>query len=203
MEVGQQGVDDAEFMAGIDEDFGLAATGANAGFSRLLSCEFEGADGGGADGYYAAAGGFGVVDGVGGRFGDFIGLAVEFMVFDVFRADGLEGSEAHVEGDFSGFDSTGLDLLENFRSEVEAGGGSGYGSAGFGVDGLIAIAIGGIVGAGDVGWERDVAEAVEAGEEVGDWAEADAALTVGSAGDDFGFEFGGGIWVGIGGIAEE
>jgi hypothetical protein len=71
---------------------------------------------------------------------------------------------------------------------VEAGGGGGDGSALAGVDGLIAVAIGGGVGAGDVGRERDVADFFHASEEVAHRSEADAALAEFAAGDDLGLE---------------
>lgn len=72
---------------------------------------------------------------------------------------------------------------------MEAGGGGGDGSALVGVHGLVAVAIGGGIGARDVGWKRDVADFLYAGEEVIDRSKADMALAKLSAGDDLGLEF--------------
>lgn len=61
---------------------------------------------------------------------------VEGEGFEVVFAEGLEGAEADVEGDFG---DGGLNLGEDFWSEVEAGGGSGGGTGVFGEDGLVAF----------------------------------------------------------------
>ena len=71
----------------------------------------------------------------------------------------------------------------------KSGGGSGDGSALAGVDGLVALAVGGRIVAGDVGRQRDVADLFDAGEEVVDGGEADVALAEFAAGDDLGLEF--------------
>ena len=59
-----------------------------------------------------------------------------------------------MEGDFG---AVRLALAEDFFSEVEAGGGGGDAAAFAGEDGLVAFSVGGIIGAADVGRERDVA----------------------------------------------
>jgi hypothetical protein len=118
---------------------------------------------------------------------------MEFVVFDLVDADWLEGSEADVERDFSGLDAAVAYAVENFLSEVEAGGGSGYRSTLLGVDGLIALAIARRVGAGNVGWERDMADAIEGSEEIvrglKGGLEADTALAELGAGEDFSLQF--------------
>jgi hypothetical protein len=91
---------------------------------------------------------------------------MEFVILDLIDANWLEGSEADVKRDFRGLDATLADAVENFLSEMEAGGGSGYRSSLLGVDGLIALAIAGRIGARDVGRKRDVANAIEGGEEI-------------------------------------
>src|ERR1700727_1257257 len=122
MEIGQHGADEAEFVAGVDEEIRVAGAGSD--FSvGLLSGKFQGADCGGSHGYDAAGG----AEGLGNfcrRFcGDRVKIGVKFVVFDYFGANGLESSEAHVEGDLGGFDAASFYSRENFRGEVESGGG--------------------------------------------------------------------------------
>ena len=115
-------------------------------------------------------------------------LGVEADVFDVLGADGLEGSEAYVEGDGFDLDAVCAELVEDLRGEVEAGGGGGGGAGLVREDSLVAVAVFGGVVAVDVGRQRHVADPVEDGEEVCDWGEAQGALAELSGGDDFGFE---------------
>ena len=150
---------------------------------------FERADRGGAYGYDAAGFAAGLTDLCGCCFGDRIGLRVQHVLFDFLDADWLERAKSDVEGDFRGLDAAIAEAGQNFRSEVEASGGRGDGSALAGVDGLVAVAIGGGIGAGDVGRERDMADLLDAGEEVVDRTEADVALAKFAAGDDLGLEF--------------
>jgi hypothetical protein len=107
-----------------------------------------------------------VVDGGSCVGGDGIGFGMEFVILDAVDADRLEGSQADVQSDVNGLDAALADSGEGFRGEVKAGGRGGYRSRLLGIDGLIALAIAGRIGAGDVGWERDVADAIESGEEV-------------------------------------
>lgn len=110
------------------------------------------------------------------------------MLFDVLDADGLEGAESHVESDFCALDAAVAEAGQDLRSEVEPGGGGGDGSSFAGVDGLVAVAIGGGVGAVDVRRERDVADLFHACKEVVHRSEADVALTKLAAGDDLGLK---------------
>ncbi len=121
---------------------------------------------------------------------------MNFVIFDAIGMHGLKCAEADVEGDLDGFDAAGADAVENRLREMETGGGRGDGAAGLRVDSLIAIAIGGGIGARDVGRERNVADAVEDVVKLGDRAGAvidrrktDVAFAEGSAGDDLGLEF--------------
>lgn len=145
----------------------------------------EGADGGGSDGDDTAVFAEGGVDGGGGFGREGVALAVEVDVFDAVDADGLEGAESDVEGDVGGLDAALFEGFEYFGREVEASGGRGDGAGLLGVDGLVALAVFGAVFAMDVGRERDVADAVEGGVEVGDGLEADGALAMFAVGDDF------------------
>lgn len=117
---------------------------------------------------------------------------MKFVILDAVDADRLEGSQADMEGDFGGLDSALADAVEDFRGEMKACGRSGDRSALLGVDGLIAFAIAGRIRTGDVGRERDVADAIEGGEEVVhalNGLKADAALAEFGAGQDIGLKF--------------
>src|SRR5277367_5586771 len=151
MEVCEQCVNDAELVAGIDKDVSFAAAGFDASFASLFPREFERAHGRGTDGDDAVAVRFREINGICGRCGDFVGLAVEFVVLDFSYAHGLEGAEADVESDFRDFNSTGANALENFGREVEARRRRGYRSSRFRIDGLVALAICWLVFAVDVG----------------------------------------------------
>ena len=86
---------------------------------------------------------------------------MDLVIFDALDADGLESSQADVEGDLDGLDAALADAVENFWGEMQAGGGGGYRSALLGIDGLVAFAIAGRIGARDIRRERDVADAIE------------------------------------------
>ena len=87
------------------------------------------------------------------------------MILDPVDADWLESSQADVQRDLGGLDAALTDSVENLRCEMKTGGGRGYRSALLGIDGLIALAIVGGIRARDVGRERDMADAIEGGEE--------------------------------------
>lgn len=125
---------------------------------------------------------------------------MKFVILNFVDAHGLKGAEADVEGDLGSFDTAIVNVGKDFGSEMEPGGGGGDGAAFAGIDGLVTIAIGGCVGAGDVGGKRDVANAIQYSEEVfglllgfaGPDAvghrKADLAFAEGSAVDHFGLE---------------
>src|SRR5207245_10037476 len=54
----------------------------------------------------------------------------------------------------------------NGRREGQAGSWSGQGAAPAGKDRLVAFAVGGFIGAVDVGWQRNVAQALDGGQQV-------------------------------------
>ena len=78
---------------------------------------------------------------------------------------------------------------EDFGREVQACGGRGYGASLPRVDRLIAFAVGGFVGAFDVGRQRDVAEPAERFVETGFRGEAQDAQAVVAAALGYGFQF--------------
>jgi hypothetical protein len=201
VEVGEETLDDAELMAGADEDAGGTRMGVEAetgvGLEGVgvgqVGAVFQGAGGGGPGSYDAAAFAEGHVYGFGGGCGEGVVLGVEVDVFESFGSDGLEGSEAYVEGYGFYLDVILLEFFEDFGGEVEAGCG-GSGRSGFvglrlsGIDGLVTVSILFGVVAVDVRGERHVAYFVEDGEEVGCGGEAEGALSEVGGGYNFGFE---------------
>jgi hypothetical protein len=134
-----------------------------------------------------------VIDGGGCIGGDGILLGMDLVILDTVDADWLESSQADVQGDLDGFDMALADAVEDFRSEMKSGGGGSYRSGLLGVDGLVAFAIAGRIGARDIGRERDVADAIEDGEEVvgalRSRLKADAARAEFPTGEDLGLQF--------------
>ena len=76
---------------------------------------------------------------------------MDFVVFKALSADGLERPESNVKSDFCDFDISRADALQDFWREVQTRSGRGNGASLPRVDGLISLAIGGLVGAFDVG----------------------------------------------------
>src|SRR5580704_10615997 len=117
---------------------------------------------------------------------------MDLVIFDALDTDGLEGSQADVQGNLDGLDSAPADAVEDFRGEMKAGGGSGYRSARLGIDGLVAFAIAGRIRARDIGRERDVSDAIEDCEEIvaalRNGLKADAALAEFRSGEDLGLQ---------------
>lgn len=200
VEVGEQCADDLKFVSGIDKQVGFAGTRADYPLS-LLCGVFECADRRRPDCYQAAILAPCPVDLFCGFRGDRIAFRMQFVLFDFFYANRLKGSQPDVECDFGGFDFALAEAHQNLRSEMKTGGGSGDRSALAGIDGLIAVAVGGGILAGNIGWEGDVADALDDGKEVVEGlagfarlsphvrgSETDVALAEVSARDDFGME---------------
>lgn len=125
MEIGEQGVNEFEFIAGGDEQFGCSGgrlDGAGVGE------RFEGSYGGGSHGDEALFVCDGVVNdlSVGGVEGVVFG--VHAMIFDVLGGDGSEGAQADVQGDAGDAYAELGHLVEDVISEMQAGGGGGDGA---------------------------------------------------------------------------
>src|ERR1700680_4378991 len=113
------------------------------------------------------------------------------MIFYALAAHRLEGSQANVQRDFGGFNFAGMNPGKNLRGEMKAGGGSSDRSAFllFGVDRLVAFAVGGRIFAGDVWRQRNVADFLNAREEIAGRRESNSSLAKAGAGDYVGVEF--------------
>jgi len=116
---------------------------------------------------------------------------MKFVIFNAVDPDWLKSSQADMEGNLSSLDAALPNAIQDFGSEVKAGGGSGGRSTLLGIDGLIALAVVRRIRTRDVGRERDVADAIQSSEKVGgsgDRLEADAALAEFGAAQDFGLK---------------
>jgi hypothetical protein len=91
-----------------------------------------------------------------------------------------------VEGEGLDLYAALFELGEDFGREVKAGCGRCGAAWLLGKDGLVAVAVLGVVVAVDVGRERHVADFVEDSVEVGSWGKAEGALAELSGGEDFG-----------------
>ena len=110
------------------------------------------------------------------------------MCFDFFCADGLEGSQADVQGDFCLLHPVLSQLGEDLRSEMEPRGRSGNGASFAGVHGLIPIVIRSRIRTRNVGWKRDVTDLLDGGEEIGCRRETNATLAELAAGNYLGLK---------------
>src|SRR2546426_8627139 len=110
------------------------------------------------------------------------------MAFDVFAADGLEGSQSHLQGDFADFNAPRAQPVENRRREVQAGSWSGHGAAPAGKDRLVAFAVGRFIGAVDVGRQRNVAQALDGAQQVFASAETKVSEAIFAAANHLGLQ---------------
>ena len=96
MEVGNQAVQNAEAITGVDEDFGVAALRAQC--SVLIRRGFEGAAARRADTYNATARRLCAVHSLCGFLAHHIELLVHMVLQNVLLLHRAEGAESHVEG---------------------------------------------------------------------------------------------------------
>jgi len=80
------------------------------------------------------------------------------MLFDLFRMNGLEGSQAHLQRDRGDFDASPSQLLEDRRRKMQSGRGRGHSPRLPGEDRLVALAVFRLVAPRDVRRQRNVAE---------------------------------------------
>ena len=83
--------------------------------------------------------------------GNFVGLRVNFVIFEAFRAHRLKSAQADVQRDFGDFYAALLQTAQYFGREMQARGWSGHGATLPGVNGLVAFAVHRLVGTFDIG----------------------------------------------------
>ncbi len=138
VEVGDDGVGDFPFVAGIDVEARPIAAGFHA---AALAGRFQRADGRGADGDDAAPFFFRAVYGGGDVLGDGVPFAMHFVVFDIFFGNGAESADADVERHEMELGAFGAHFVQERRREMEAGRGRCCRAFVFRVDGLVLIFI--------------------------------------------------------------
>src|SRR5579875_432364 len=188
MEIGEQRTNETEFEAGRDEEFGFAGMRLNRTIRKSARDRLEGADRGCSHGDDAAGTARGGVE-CGGGFGrERIALAMKPYFFYALDAQRSKGAEADMERDVRNLHAAICNLSERLRRKMQPGGGRGHRSALAGKDRLIAFAIGGLVGAMDIGRQRNVPDAVANGEDIPDRRKLNEALAVATAIEHLGFE---------------
>src|SRR5512140_1167191 len=98
------------------------------------------------------------------------------MRFNLFGADGLEGSQAHVQGNLCLLNPVLIQLGEYLRGEMEAGRGSGHRASFASVNGLIPVVIRSRIRTRNIGRKRDVTDLLDDGEEIRCRRETNATL---------------------------
>ena len=174
MEIGQHRAGAAERETGIDEQVGFRSGGA-----------FDGPNAGGADGDDSLAWSMALKR----LLWDRERLVMKMNVFDHVGVERLKCSQADVQSDVSDRGAGGSAGFQNFRREMQTGGGRGRGASFAGEDGLIALAIGSGVGAADIGRQRHVARALQHFIQIATRVKADGALAMLAAAEDFGGQF--------------
>ncbi len=164
VKVGEEGVYDFEIVRWVDEDAGATSPRNEVSMVRGSNA-LQHARGGGANGDYAAAFGFGLVYRSGGLFGNrksFFVHAVLGEVFDLYRS---EGPQADMQRYVLNVDAVFLQGFQELWGEVESGCGRGNRTFFHGENGLVTFQVGFQGGRGvplDVGREGDFAQFIEA-----------------------------------------
>jgi len=120
-------------------------------------------------------------------------LCVETDIFQLLRANGLEGAKTDVEGNGFNLNPLCFELVEDFRCEMEPSSRGGSASNFMGEDGLIAVAVFEVVVPMNVRRERHVSYFVEDGVEVQGRRETQGAFPELCRCQDFSFEEGLGL----------
>jgi hypothetical protein len=113
---------------------------------------------------------------------------VQVNLIDSFHTKRRKGAETYVEREARDFDTVDGERIEDLRGEMQAGGGRGHRATFAGEDRLVALAVSNRIFAADVGWQGHVAYAVEDGEKIVHWVEAQQALTELAALENLGFK---------------
>src|SRR4051812_6182845 len=113
---------------------------------------------------------------------------MELVIFDPLSMDRLKRSQPDVQRDLRDLNAAFFDLRQDLRREVQARGRSGDRAALARVDGLVTVAVGGRIVAGDVRRKRHVTELLDLGKKVGNGIEEERPLAEFAAGNDLGGE---------------
>src|SRR6185437_727005 len=111
------------------------------------------------------------------------------MVFQAFRANGLERAETNIERNFADFDSAPAQFVQYFRGEMQTRGRRGYCTSALRKNRLVPLAIRRLVFTPNVRRQRHMSQAVNSFPNIAARAENQRALAVAAARCDFGLEF--------------
>ena len=139
MEVGDQSIQNLEFVSRIDEDAGFAAAALNNtwGNGSGLKCTA----GSGAHCDDAAAVLFSFVNSLSSFFINMIDFTVHHMLFDFVYFYRAEGAKTNVQGHIGNINSFFLKFCQKLTGKMKTGGGGGGRAFLSGIYGLITIAI--------------------------------------------------------------
>ena len=175
MEIGEQPVDDAEPVAGRDEQRRVATPRLQP--SRGVRRGLQRPQAGRADGDDAPAARARALDGIDGRGRDLVGLRMHPVLGQVLGLHRLEGARADVQRHERLLDAAICERLEQRRIEMQAGGRCRDRAPDARVHGLVALGVFGDRRVGDVGRQRQLAVALEPGVQVADAFEPEAEET--------------------------
>ena len=159
MEVRDKRVDDAEAIAGHDEERGVA--GARGHVPDSVGRALDRAQRRRADGDHAAALGLRTIDARGHVFGHVEPFRMHLVFRKILDANGLKGPRADVKRDILDVDPLGRKPAEKILGEVKAGRWSGHGAGIAGIDRLIAALVGLLRRMRDVGRKWNATERLE------------------------------------------
>src|SRR6266568_3858800 len=183
VEVSEECPHKAEFVCWINEKTGFGSTCDHS--PCFLRRMLERADGRGPDGHNPASGIEAAVDRVRSVRRDDIWLGVQLVILHAFDPHRLKRTYAYVQRNLGGYDSALPYAGKNFRSEVQTGGRGRNRASLARINGLISLAVFGIVRASDVWGQRHMPETFNQGEEIFGGTETDFPLAKLTAFYDF------------------
>src|SRR5277367_1710558 len=155
MEICQERPYHTEFIARIDEDVGLAAPGPYSVIFGLTRRILQGTHRRRSDRDHTSSCVHSSVELFGAGSGNFVWLTVQSMIFDPMLAHRLEGSQPNMQRYLGRLNPTVSYAGKNLWREVQSRGWRRDRTALAGVDGLIAIPIGGAFGPVDIRWRSE------------------------------------------------
>ena len=142
MEIGHQRIDHMKGLARIDEDIGVATER----LELAVACSrFQRADTGGTHRDHPASSRAAGRHRIDHLLRHFQPLTMHMVFFYALHAHRLEGAGTDMQGDIGGLDPGIAQCVQQGLIEMQPGGRSRHGAGSLRVDGLVALAIGGVV----------------------------------------------------------